>query len=73
MALIRVLDPETTDRPRVHDEISGSYSVFEIGGQKYLQISTFGSSKRKIPDKVSQVIQFGPEGIAQLKAILSKL
>jgi hypothetical protein len=73
MALIQNLESTTLDRHRVHEEIAGSFAVFELDGKTYLQISTYGSSNRQIPDKVSQVIQFGPDGIAQLKDILAKL
>jgi hypothetical protein len=73
MALIQKLEATILDRHRVHEEITGSFAVFEVDGKTYLQISTYGSTNRQIPDKVSQVIQFGPGGIEQLKAILSKL
>ena len=38
-----------------------TYSVFEIDGQKYFQIDTYGKSDREIPGKISQTIQLDKE------------
>ena len=74
MALIKKLEHRHLDRHSLHGETEAKYSVHEAdGGRKVLQIDTYGSKTRKIPGKTSQTIQFGPEGIKQLKAILDKL
>lgn len=73
MALVNRLEHVNADRPRIHEEIAGTYCTFNEGDQIYLQITTRGSENRKIPNKVSQIIQFGPEAITQLRGILAKL
>ena len=44
--------------------------VTDPSGRKYLQLDTYGSSKREIPGKKSQSIRFSPEALAQLKEVL---
>jgi hypothetical protein len=73
MALVSKLELVGAERPRVHEEIAGSYCTFTDGEKTYLQITTRGSENRQIPNKVSQIIQFGPEAITQLRQILATL
>ncbi|EEY36912.1 hypothetical protein VII_000664 [Vibrio mimicus MB451] len=44
-----------------------------VDGEKYLQVDTYGSVKRKETGKKSQSIRFSPEAIEQLKSIISAL
>lgn len=73
MALIRHLKKSTMDRNSLHGEVEAAYSVFENDGRYILQIDTFGSDEREIPGKKSQTIQFGPEGLSQLRKILDDI
>ena len=52
---IRRVEKEKTS---VHEKVDTVYSVFEVNGEKYVQIETLGKAGREIPGKVSQVIQF---------------
>tara|TARA_R110000868_G_scaffold97456_3_gene267929 strand:- start:597 stop:821 length:225 start_codon:yes stop_codon:yes gene_type:complete len=73
MALVKELERIQLDRNSVHEGTTATFCVFtDSMGQKYIQIDTYGSKTRKIPGKKSQSIQFGPEGIANLKEILSQ-
>lgn len=75
MALLRTLSEVKMDRNAVHDPVAdATFSVFhDSEGRSYLQIDTYGSAKRKMPGKKSQSIQFGPEALEQLRAILRAL
>lgn len=74
MALVKIMTDLNLDRtPSLHGEVDARYQVFERDGRHILQINTYGSEDREIPGKVSQTLQFGPEGIAQLKAILKSI
>ncbi|WP_439104344.1 hypothetical protein [Celeribacter marinus] len=72
MALVKSIEEkETHRRPSVHDEVEATFVVFGQEGATYLQIDTYGSPNRESERKVSQTMQFGPEGIAALRALLA--
>jgi hypothetical protein len=67
MALIRKFEKSSMLRTAVHEPVDCTYTVFEdASGQKYLQIDTYGSTRRQLRRKKSQSIQFGPEAIGAL-------
>lgn len=41
----------------LHEKVLATYSTFEINGDRYLQIDTYGSNSREIQGKVSQSLQ----------------
>ncbi len=46
----------------VHRDANWTYSVFRDNcGKKYFQIDTYGSEDRKMPNKISQSLQFDEE------------
>ena len=45
-------------RNTVHDKVHATYTIFEIGGEKYVQIDTYGRIDRENPEKISQTLQF---------------
>ncbi|QIE57838.1 methionyl-tRNA formyltransferase [Pikeienuella piscinae] len=47
------------------------YLVSERDGRKVLQLNTYGSANRQIPNKLSQTIQFDEESARSLWRILS--
>ena len=59
MAQIRLEDIERIEKARnvLHEKVYTTYTSFEKDGQKYFQLDTYGTSKREIPEKVSQSIQ----------------
>ena len=73
MAKIDVLELADRQRVSLHSTVHATYMLFEHDGLPVLQIDTFGRADRQIPGKVSQSIQFGPEGIAALRKILERL
>lgn len=74
MARIEHLREKTeVHRSTVHHPADASFHLFDEGGVTYLQIDTYGSAERQLAGKVSQTLQFGPDGIMQLRAILDRL
>lgn len=45
------------ERNSVHSKVVATYSVFDVQGEKYFQIDTYGNSDRKMPEKISQSFQ----------------
>ena len=72
MARVESLQPKVSERPSRHGEVEGTYSILEIDGERLLQIDTYGAPGRQIPGKVSQSLQFGPEGIKTLRHLLKE-
>jgi hypothetical protein len=63
MARLNIEQLEKIEKQRynVHDKVETTYSVFEANGEKYLQIDTYGTAGRKIPDSISQSLQIDRE------------
>ncbi|MEK6283720.1 MAG: methionyl-tRNA formyltransferase [Acidobacteriota bacterium] len=72
MAIVRKLERITLEHGSGHTEVNCTYSIIQGDDGKSLQVDTYGSAHRKMPDKKSQSIRFSPEAIAQLREILSK-
>ena len=74
MARIENMMVAEMSRNSVHESVEATYAIFQTSdGETYLQVDTFGSPGRAIPGKKSQSIQFGSNGIAQLKQILEEI
>lgn len=73
MALINRISPKHPERTRVHGPAQATFHIFEHEGRPYLQIDSYGPADRKTADKVSQSMQFGPEGMAELRRLLRDL
>jgi hypothetical protein len=66
MAIIRKLEPIKLEVEAKHTEVNSTDAIiFDQSGEKYLQIDTYGSKKRKILGKNSQSIRFSSEAIKQ--------
>ncbi len=73
MALVKKFDHfGAGERGRVHGVVACTYATFDVDGNRYLQLDTYGSSERAIPGKVSQSIQVDREGARLLKALLQR-
>lgn len=73
MALIRRIESLEIEQPSLHEEVEARGAIFEKDGRYLLQLNTYGRETRQIPGKVSQTIQFGPEGISELRRLLSQI
>lgn len=58
------------NKNNVHDTVKATYTIFEMKGNKYFQIDTYGKSDRKIPEKISQSIQLDEESAKKLIDLL---
>lgn len=74
MAQINLQDIERVDKTRntVHEKVHASYTVFEVDGEKYVQLDTYGRAGRENPEKKSQSIQFNLETAKYIADILKK-
>lgn len=44
-------------RNTVHEKVYATYTTFEMDGEKYVQIDTYGRIDRENPEKISQSFQ----------------
>jgi len=72
MAIVRKLERINLERDTRHSEVECTYSIINTDEGRCLQVDTYGSSVRQEKGKKSQSIRFSPEGIIQLKKILSE-
>lgn len=71
MALLTVDNFTPTEKKnKVHERTIAEYSFFYNNGAPYLQIDTYGTTKRENPNKVSQSIQIDREMAQHLINIL---
>lgn len=56
----------------VHDEVYSTYSVFEINGERYVQLDTYGRVDRENPEKLSQTVQLNRDTAKFLVDLLSR-
>lgn len=70
MARIVEFRPVPGEASAAHGPVDCGYRSFSSGGEKYLQLDTYGSPHRAIPGKVSQSIQLDRAGAAALCRIL---
>lgn len=63
MAQISLESIKKIDKQRntVHDKVHTTYTIFEMDGETYVQLDTYGRIDRETPDKSSQTIQFNRE------------
>ena len=72
MALVRSIEEMAKQRTTVHEPVECSCTIFEIDGERYLQLDTFGSPTRTLKNKVSQTLQFDRAGARRLRTLLEK-
>lgn len=49
------------ERNTVHDLVNATYDIFELEGEVFFQLDTYGRTSREIPGKISQSIQLDRE------------
>jgi hypothetical protein len=69
MAVVKHFTVEDQNSRVGHTECSGVIRAVEVGGEKYLQIDTYGSDQREIPNKLSQSLRLTKEAFQQLKRL----
>jgi hypothetical protein len=71
MALVERFQKVNMQRNTVHGPVDCSYSTFVEGGEKFIQLDTYGSQGREISGKKSQTIQLSQNAAKKLIKILS--
>ncbi len=72
MALIREITERQKERQRVQGVVDCTSSVFSAGGNRYLQLDTYGGPDRILRGKVSQTVQLDRAGAKQLLELLQR-
>ena len=74
MAQINLKSIKRIEKQRniVHDEVYSTYSVFEINGERYVQLDTYGRVGRENPEKLIQTIPLNRDTAKFLVDLLSK-
>ncbi|MEX0327649.1 MAG: hypothetical protein AB3N07_02910 [Ruegeria sp.] len=73
MALVTQFERDERDFRSLHPtQVVCKYLVSLNDGKKVLQLNTYGSAEREIPDKLSQTLQFDEKPARQLLAILNE-
>jgi hypothetical protein len=70
MALITEFREMDSDKNGVHKPVSCGWRRFDADGRTILQLDTYGSLERQIPNKVSQSIQVDRKGAAALLRLI---
>lgn len=59
-------------RNTVHEKVHTTYTTFEMDGEKYVQIDTYGRIERENPEKISQSFQLDRATAEFLVKLLSE-
>ena len=71
MALVRKMSMVSLERDAPHLEVDCTYSIISVAGsEKFLQIDTYGSRKRKMRGKKSQSIRFSTEALRKIREVI---
>jgi hypothetical protein len=71
MAFVKRVVPDEREIRSLHPtEVECSYMVAERDGKLFLQLNSYGSDHRQIPDKLSQTLQFDEESAKELWDVL---
>ena len=73
MALVGEFQHVKSDRNGVHKPVLCGWRTFDADGQRILQLDTYGSDDRQIPNKVSQSLQLNRESAAILLDLIRRL
>ncbi|MDQ0813232.1 hypothetical protein QFZ63_004946 [Streptomyces sp. B3I7] len=71
MALIAEFQPVPSTSRKLHGPVTCGHRTFTVDGQRILQLDTYGSAERMIPDKISQSIQLNAESARVLLKLIT--
>ena len=72
MAIVRKFTEEAASRETKHSECSGKIRAIESGGEKFIQLDTYGSADREMPGKISQSLRLSEQAIQQIIRMAAK-
>lgn len=67
---LETFEKQNKERNNLHDKVVAKYTTFELAGEKYFQIDTYGKADREIPGKISQSLQFDKESAKEIVELL---
>ena len=70
MALIGSFREVSAERNSMHKPVECGWRRFHIDGANILQLDTYGTADREMPDKVSQTIQIARAAAEQLLGLI---
>ena len=72
MAIVRRFAEEPAARDTKHTECAGKLRAVESGGEKFIQIDTYGSADREMPGKVSKSLRLSEDAVQQIIRMAAK-
>lgn len=73
MALVTSYFQVQSETESKHRPVTCGWREVVVGGERLLQIDTYGTAERAIPNKVSQSLQFDVRSAAELRRILDEV
>lgn len=70
MALIESFVELEAGTNKKHQTVTCGHRIFELDGERYLQLDTYGTSERQHQGKVSQSVQFDSTAARELLRLL---
>ncbi len=70
MAFVSEFQQVESDKNGRHKPVLCGWRAFDADGETILQLDTYGSAERQIPNKVSQSLQLDREGAAALLELI---
>jgi hypothetical protein len=71
MARIRQFFKDSSAASKKHPtEVDCGYAIVIADGTRYLQLNTYGSESRRIPDKMSQTFQLDARAARELSRLI---
>ncbi|MBY0287290.1 MAG: hypothetical protein K2X52_09080 [Mycobacteriaceae bacterium] len=70
MALIHRFEQVASDKNALHRPVTCGWRSFNTDGGVILQLDTYGSAERQLPNKISQSIQLDREGAKILLGLI---
>jgi hypothetical protein len=59
-------------RNTIHQDVNTTFTTFEVDGEKYFQIDTYGKINRDMPEKISQSLQFNKKSAQYFINLMAK-
>jgi hypothetical protein len=72
MALLTTITRVTKTRQKVHLPVEGGVSVFESGGERYIQLDTYGTPERKDAGTISQSLQMDRAAAFEIRTLIDE-
>ena len=66
MANVRKFEFKQATSNRVHTDVDATISMVEAGGERFIQIDTYGSADREIPGKTSQSLRISKSAFDEI-------